>query len=126
MVDKKHFTLNDIEGYKAALKLSNYVWNIVSGWSNFERDTVGKQYARAIDSISANLAEGFGRYSKKDKINFYRYARASVYECLDWNQKSKARKLISPEQYKYIFQELQTLPKLINGLIKLTNDNLTK
>ena len=126
MESKKHFTLNDIEAYKAAFNLSNYVWNIVSGWSNFERDTIGKQYARAIDSISANLAEGFGRYAKKDKINFYRYARASVYECLDWNQKSKARKLISPDQYNHIFQELQRLPKFINGLIKLTNDNLTK
>jgi four helix bundle protein len=126
MEDKKHFKLNDIEAYKAAFKLSNYVWEIVSVWSNFERDTIGKQFARAVYRISANLAEGFGRYSKKDKINFYRYARASVFECLDWNQKSKARKLISTEQYKYIFQDLETLPKLINGLIKLTNNNLTK
>ncbi len=72
MEGKKHFTLNDIEAYKAAFKLSNFVWDIVLSWSNFERDTLGKQFARAIDSISANLAEGFGRYSKKDKINFYR------------------------------------------------------
>jgi four helix bundle protein len=126
MESKKHLTLNDIEAYKAAFKLSNYVWEVVSAWANFERDTVGKQYVRAVDSISANLAEGFGRYSKKDKINFYRYARASVYECLDWNQKSKARKLVSPEVYRFIFQELKTLPKLINGLIKLTNNNLKK
>ena len=126
MEQKKHLTLNDIEAYKAAFKLSNYVWEIVALWSNLSRDTVGKQFVRAADSISANLAEGFGRFNKKDKINFYRYARASVYECLDWNQKSKARKLISEEQYKHIFQELQTLPKLINGLIKLTNENLKK
>ncbi|MCK4639103.1 MAG: four helix bundle protein, partial [Bacteroidales bacterium] len=26
----------------------------------------------AADSISANIAEGFGRYHKKDKIKFYR------------------------------------------------------
>ena len=76
MESKKHLTLNDIEAYKAAFKLSNYVWEVVSAWANFKRDTVGKQYVRAVDSISANLAEGFGRYSKKDKINFYRYARA--------------------------------------------------
>ena len=126
MEGKKHFKLSDIEAYRSALKLSNYVWSIIFIWPNFQRDTIGKQFVRAIDSISANIAEGFGRYSKKDKINFYRYARASVYECLDWNQKSKVRELISPEQYKHIFQELQILPKLINGLIKLTNANLNK
>ena len=126
METKKHFKLSDIEAYRSALKLSNYVWEIVFVWPNFQRDTVGKQFARAVDSVSANIAEGFGRYSKKDKINSYRYARASVYECLDWNQKAKARELISLEQYKHNFQELQTLPKLINGLIKITNDNLAK
>jgi four helix bundle protein len=41
-------------------------------WPAFNRDTVGKQFVQALDSISANLAEGFGRYNKKDKINFYR------------------------------------------------------
>ena len=126
MDEKKHFKLNDIEAFRSAFKLSNYVWEIVSVWPNFQRDTLGKQFARAVDSISANLAEGFGRYAKKDKINFYRYSRASVYECLDWNEKAKVRKLISSEQYEYIFQQLQILPKQINGLIKLTNDNLTK
>lgn len=123
-MERKQFKLNDIEAYTTSFRLSNFVWDIVALWSDFERDTVGEQYVRAIDSISANLAEGFGRYGKKDKNKFYRYARASVYECYDWNEKSKVRKLISNEQYEQILRQLQSLPKLINGLIKLTNDNL--
>jgi len=79
---------------------------------------------KALDSVSANLAEGFGRYGKKDKINFYRYARGSFFECLDWNEKCKVRHLLVQEEYEYIFSVLQKLPKSINGLIKLTNDNL--
>ena len=71
MEEKKHLQLNDIEAYKVAFNLSNYAWRLVQNWSNFERDTIGKQFVRAVDSISANLAEGFGRYSKKDKINFF-------------------------------------------------------
>ena len=117
--------LNDIEAYRIGFNLSNSVWKIVVSWKNFERDTIGKQFARAVDSISANIAEGFGRYSKKDKINFYRYARASVYECLDWNEKARIRGIISQNQYDLIFQELQKLPKSINSLIKYTNDHLT-
>lgn len=124
MSEKKHLQLNDIEAYKVAFGLSNYLWRIIQIWPNFNKDTVGKQYVRAADSISANLAEGFGRYNKKDKINFYRYARGSVYECLDWNEKCKVRNLLSEEEYNNIFSVLQQLPKLINILIKLTNNNL--
>lgn len=120
--EKKYLRLNDIESYKTAFKLSNYVWEIVIKWNFFEKDTVGKQFTRAVDSIS----EGFGRYFKKDKILFYRFAKGSVFESLDWNEKSKVRNLITKEQYNYILSELQKLPKQINELISYTNSKLTK
>jgi four helix bundle protein len=123
-MEKKYLQLNDIEAYKIAFHLSNSVWNIVLKWRNFEKDTVGKQFVRAVDSIAANIAEGFGRYSKKDKIKFYRYAYGSVLESLDWNEKAKARQLISVEQYKAVFEQLKKLPKSIHSLIKYTNENL--
>ena len=80
---QKYLTLNDLASYKLAFHLSNQIWEIVIVWKNFEKDTVGKQFVRAVDSISANIAEGFGRYGKKDKIHFYRYAFGSVMESLN-------------------------------------------
>lgn len=118
---KSYLKLNDIDSYKQAFHLSNNIWEIVLTWDYFSRDTVGKQFVRAVDSISANIAEGFGRYTKKDKIRFYRISMGSIYESMDWNEKSKTRKLISIEQYKYIFEKLEKLPKLVNQLIKYTN-----
>lgn len=117
--------LNDVEAYRIAFHLSNQVWPMVLGWPTFARDTIGKQMVRAVDSISANIAEGFGRYGKKDKVKFYRYAYGSAIEALDWNEKAKARQLYSPEQYGHVFQQLQKLPKSINILIKYTNNTLT-
>lgn len=125
-MNKKNFLqLNDINSYKISFNLSSYIWDIVIKWDYFTKDTVGKQFARAIDSISANIAEGFGRYNKKDKIKFYRYARGSVYECLDWLEKAKTREFIKDEQYDYIFKVLKSLPKEINHLISYTNSKLT-
>ena len=69
----KYLMVKDISAYNIAYELSNYVWNIVIKWNYFNRDTIGKQYVDALDSISANIAEGFGRYSKSDKIRFYRF-----------------------------------------------------
>jgi four helix bundle protein len=125
IVMKKYLQLNDISAYKIAFELSNYVWNIVIKWDYFAKDTVGKQFVRAVDSIAANLAEGFGRYGKKDKINFYRYSYGSIKESLNWNEKAKARKLVSPDEYRHIFSQLDKLPREVNGLIKFTGEKLT-
>jgi four helix bundle protein len=124
MEDKKFLKLNDIEAYRIAFKLSNYVWDVVIKWDYFAKDTVGKQFVKAIDSVSANIAEGFGRYSKKDKIKFFRYSFGSLYESLDWNEKSHVRKLLNQEDYSFIFTELIKLPKIINSLIQYTNKKL--
>src|SRR3990167_11298799 len=113
-MEKEFLQLNDVQPYKTALKLSNYVWEIVIRWDYFAKDTVGKQFVKAVDSISANIAEGFGRYHKKNKIVFYRYSYGSITESLDWNQKAKIRELFNEKEYNYIFQELQKLPKLLN------------
>jgi four helix bundle protein len=117
-------TLNDISSYRISFNLSNYVWQVVARRDYLAKDTVGKQYIRAVDSVSANIAEGFGRRTKKDKINFYRYGYGSVKECSDWNEKSKARKLLTVKQYDYVFAQFQLLPREINGLIKFTNERI--
>ena len=121
----KYLQLNDISCYKRAFKLSNYVWKVVLGWDLFAKRTIGEQFVRAIDLIPANILEGFGRYGKKDKISFYRIARASTYESLDWLEKSKNRKPINKKEYDYIFKILKDLPREINSLIKYTNNHLT-
>ena len=125
MEEKKYLKLNDIEAYRISFALSNQIWNIVMSWSHFAQNTVGEQYVAAADSISANLAEGFGRYGKKDKIKFYRYAQGSMYESFDWTEKARVRNLITEEQYRFILVELRKLPKAINGLVKYTNNHLT-
>ena len=126
VMGKIFLRLHDVQPYKTAFNLSNYVWEIVIRWDYFAKDTVGKQFVKAVDSISANIAEGFGRYFKKDKINFYRYSNGSVKESFDWNEKAKIRNLINKDDYQHILGELQKLPKEINQLVKITNNKLAK
>ncbi|KXK29853.1 MAG: hypothetical protein UZ01_01829 [Candidatus Brocadia sinica] len=65
-MEKIFLRLNDVQPYKTAFNLSNFVWEIVTKWDYFAKDTIGKQFVKAVDSISANIAEGFGRYFKKE------------------------------------------------------------
>lgn len=123
---KKYLDLKDVVPYTIAYPLSNYVWRIVIEWNYFARDTVGRQFVRVIDSISANIAEGFGRYTKKDKIRFYRYAFGSFREALDWVSKARDRDLLTKEQADHIQNQLNKLPREIYHLINLTNEKLSK
>lgn len=124
-MEKRYLTLNDISAYKISFQLSNYVWDVIEKWDFFKKKTVGDQFVRAVDSISANIAEGFGRYHKKDKIHFYKISYGSLTESLDWNEKAKTRNLLSDEEYNYILSGLKNLPKEINHLIHFTNEKLS-
>jgi four helix bundle protein len=46
--------------YQLSERLADRVWESVSLWDGFAKDTVGKQLVRAADSIGANIAEGSG------------------------------------------------------------------
>jgi hypothetical protein len=69
MENKKYLKLNDIEAYKCSFQLSNQIWNIVIKWDHLSKDTIGKQFIRSVDSISANIAEASAVITKK--IRFY-------------------------------------------------------
>src|SRR3989344_5620641 len=103
--------LADITAYRKSFDLSNTAWKIIIKWDYFAKDTVGKQFCRAIDSVSANVAEGFGRYHRKDKEKFYYNARGSVYESLDWLQKSKVRDLLQKLNTNRCFKFFLNFPK---------------
>lgn len=61
------YTLEKPEVYNLSEELSDEIWYIVDGWKIFLKDTIGKQIVRSADSISANVAEGYGRYYYKYK-----------------------------------------------------------
>ncbi|WP_372652253.1 four helix bundle protein [Draconibacterium sp.] len=121
---KEYLTLEKISAYKMAFAFSNDIWKEVLGWDYFAKDTVGKQLVRSVDSISANIAEGFGRYSKKDKVRFYRISMGSLEEVADWIKKSSARELISSEPGNDYLGILDDLRKEIYNLINYTNEKL--
>ncbi len=118
--------LEEIKAYKIASDLSDYVWQIVVKWDWFAKQSLGTQFTKAIDSIAANIAEGHGRFFKKDKIKFFNYAYGSVFESSHWCKKAYARKLITDEQQKYIIDELRKLPDEIGFLVKSTRTNLKR
>ena len=120
----EYLTLEKISSYQKSFDLSNEIWDIVIKWDYFAKDTVGKQFVRSSDSVSANIAEGFGRYSKKDKIRFYRISLGSLEESCDWLRKSSVRKLINESEKVGLLERFADVKKEIFHLIKFINEKL--
>lgn len=72
--------LEELRVYQSSMKLAEDVWSIVIKWDHFAKDVVGKQLIKAVDSVAANLSEGFGRYFYKEERQFCYYSRGSLYE----------------------------------------------
>ena len=108
----------DLEVYKLSMDLSDKIWDIVLSWEYFAKDTVGKQWVRASDSVSANISEGFGRNTYRDSRSFYYISRGSLYESKTWLDKAKRRKLISDDDYTVLYSEHNVLGYKLNNFIK--------
>ncbi len=48
--------LEELKVYELSMNIAEKIWDIVNTWGYFEKDTIGKQLVRAIDSVAANLS----------------------------------------------------------------------
>ncbi len=115
--------LEDLNVYNLATELGEKIWEIVRTWSTFEKDTMGKQLIRAVDSVAANLSEGFGRYHFKEVKNFGYYSRGSLYETKTWLTKAHNRALIGDDDYQDFIKEINNLGVKLNNYIKSIGKN---
>lgn len=110
--------IEDLEVYMLAEDLSNEIWDITTQWDFFAKDTVGKQICRAADSISANIAEGYGRFHFKENKNFYYYSRGSILETKSFLSKMRHIGLVSDEIYTQLFNKLEIVHNKLNAYLK--------
>ena len=110
--------LEEFNVYQMAMETGEEIWKIVIKWDYFAKDTIGKQFVRAMDSVAANLSEGVGRYHYKEAKNFSYYSRGSLFESKTWLTKAHNRNLIKTEDYNRISADLESIGVKINNYIK--------
>ena len=109
--------LEELRVYQQSMELGEKVWILVQQWDWFSKDTIGKQMVRAVDSVAANLSEGFGRYHYREAIHFSYYSRGSLYETQSWLTKASNRKLISEEDFNIFMKEIKDIGVKLNNYI---------
>lgn len=117
------YTLENLETYILAEELGEKIWIIVELWDNFSKFSIGSQIVRSADSVSANIAEGYGRYFIKENIQFCFYSRGSLLETKNWVTKAGKRNLLTKEQEQDLFLLIEKIHAKLNGYIKVLKTN---
>jgi four helix bundle protein len=110
----------DLVVWQAARAFRKNVYLVSRGFPKQETFELGSQMRRAAVSVTANLAEGYGRFSYQENMQFCRQSRGSVYEIRDHLTTALDAEYITPEQCKKLDLEAISVVKLINGYVRAT------
>jgi len=116
-MEKEYLSLNKLKVYQLARELSKIAWEIYKSLDWRDKKINGDQFIESTDSVSANVAEGYGRFHYLDKVKFYYNARGSLLESRNWIELLKERDKIKMEFYKKYIDCYQDLKKTLSGLI---------
>jgi four helix bundle protein len=98
-------------------KLANLIYDATKNFPKDEIFGLVNQMRRCAVSIPSNIAEGCGRQTAKDTINFLHISRGSLYELETQCYLALDQKYIDENNFTVIYNQIQTSKKLLNGFI---------
>jgi four helix bundle protein len=110
------FMFGNLEVYKKAIAIADELSNITELFpkGNYY---LADQLGLAALSIATNIAEGNGKYTKADRVNFFRIARGSAFECIPILELCKRKKLIKEDAATAFKNRLDEICKMLSGLM---------
>jgi len=107
----------DLEVRQESRKPASEIYMLIKSYPKEELFGLTNQTRRSAVSIASNIAEGCGRQTFKDTINFLHIASGSLYEPEAQILISLDQEYISKIQLDSAYKSIQTCERLLNGFI---------
>ncbi|MBQ4041207.1 MAG: four helix bundle protein [Prevotella sp.] len=121
------YTFKDIIAWQKSYDYCLYVYKVSANFPEFERFGLRSQFTRAAVSITANIAEGYKKLSRQDKLRFLNISQGSLEECRNYNLLSRDLGYISDEEYNILEEKIEIASKFINSYCNgIINNNGVK
>jgi four helix bundle protein len=104
--------------WKAAIDLSLQVYRLTQTFPREEKYGLTSQMRRAAISVPSNIAEGKGRSSDKELIQFLCHSRGSLFEIETQLAISEQLGYSMTKECNDVRQELARIGQMLNGLIR--------
>lgn len=109
--------IEDLNAWKEARSLVKCVYQICKRPELSREHALVDQLKRSSLSISANIAEGFGRFGLRDSRNFYVMARGSLIETKSHLYTILDIGFVSQKDFDEVNRRMNIVGKLLSGLI---------
>jgi len=115
-------SFEDLETWQKCRQFRNDISALVKHFPIEERYRLTDQLIRCSRSVTANIAEGHGRFHYQDNLKFCRNARGSLNETLDHLICACDEEIITSEQLGTLRNKYNECHRMLNGYITfLTN-----
>ncbi len=111
-------SFEDLIAWQRSVQLGLFVYRMTKRFPADERFALTSQITRAAVSVPSNIAEGFGRGSRREYIRSLRIARGSLYEVVTQLHIANELNYVSPNDHNEATRLTTECRKLLAGLIK--------
>jgi four helix bundle protein len=112
---RKIMCFEDLIVWQEAQQLAVLVYKTTQLFPQDERFGITSQIRRAVASVSANIAEGFGRQTQKDKVHFIVIAYGSLLETKNFLYLAQKLGYITDDDLQRLLKQSVSCQKLINA-----------
>ena len=111
----------ELECYKHAREVRRRASEFCKILPKDERFRLADQLIRATRSVTANIAEGYGRHHHQEHLQFLRQARGSLYESIDHYHVALDEGYLSLDMHHECVEQIKTTIRILNGYIRYIN-----
>jgi len=110
-------TYHDLKVWQDAMELTLRIYRMTRKFPAEEMYGLSAQLRRAAVSIASNIAEGKGRSSDRELLQFLSHARGSLYEVQTQLQIAKSLGYLTEPDYQDLAQAVDAVGRMLNGMI---------
>ena len=116
--EKMQNQFKNLKVWQKGMELVKQVYAITRQFPKDEQFGLTSQMRRAAVSVPANIAEGKGRYHKKEYIQFLYMARGSIYEIMTLIEMAQGLRYFPEIESKKLLELSSEITAMLNGLIQ--------
>lgn len=121
---EKTRTFEDLEVWKASHQFVLYVYKVTENFPKSEMFGITQQFRRASVSIAANIAEGYKKITKADKLRMYNISQGSMEECRYYIILANDLNYINKEEHEEMKELLNKASNLLNVYCLAISNNI--
>ena len=118
------YSFENVIAWQKAHAFVLLTYKITRHFPEDEKFGLTSQFRRAAVSIEANIAEGYKKLGKADKLRFFNTAQGSLEECRDYHILSRDLDYLYEGEFEQLHQSIEEASKFLNSYCKAIVNNV--